>query len=314
LNNPFVSGVAVQINWRDIEPVQGKPDWSKLDALFAAAISSQKWVQLDIVPGFFSPEWALAGAKTDLFLVPYGPDHGTVAKLPMPWDPVYLDRWFAFVKQLSERYGKSPAFRMIAAAGPTSVSEEMTLPSNSPPAVKKWLSDGYTPAKYLGAWEKAFHVYADSFPNQCVSLAAPGLPILERGKSGRPARLRAKQDIVERAVKVFGRRLAIQSNDLHAGHAQVEAFDGTDFINSYSGRIITGFEMRGGSQGAGPSQVMGAAGNPPLALRKSVDKGMAANSSGRHINFLEIYAGDVLAPDMQPVLQYAASLFGKSKP
>jgi hypothetical protein len=314
LNNPFVSGVAVQINWRDIEPVQGKPDWSKLDALFAAAISSQKWVQLDIFPGFFSPAWALEGAKTDLFAIQYGPGHGTVTRLPMPWDRVYLDRWFAFVKQLSERYGKSPAFRMIAAAGPTSVSEEMTLPSNSPPAVKKWLSDGYTPAKYLGAWEKAFHVYADAFPNQCVSLAAPGLPILERGKSGRPARLRAKQDMVERAVKVFGRRLAIQSNDLHAGHAQVEAFDGTDFINSYSGRIITGFEMRGGSQGAGPSQVMGAAGNPPLALRKSVDKGMAANSSGRHINFLEIYVGDVLAPDMQPVLQYAASLFGKSKP
>src|SRR6202049_4581439 len=96
LNNPFVSGVAVQINWRDIEPVQGKPDWSKLDALFAAAVSANKWVQLDIVPGFFSPEWALAGAQTDLFNVPYGPAHGTVAKLPMPWDPVYLDRWFAF--------------------------------------------------------------------------------------------------------------------------------------------------------------------------------------------------------------------------
>jgi hypothetical protein len=314
LNNPFVSGVSVQINWRDIEPVQGKPDWSKLDALFAAAISSQKWVQLDIFAGFFSPEWALAGAKTDSFPIPYGPGHGTVAKLPMPWDPVYLERWFAFVKQLSERYGKSPAFRMIGAAGPTSVSDEMTLPSNSPPTVKKWLSDGYTPAKYLGAWEKTFHVYADSFPNQCVSLAAPGLPILERGKSGRAARLRAKEDIVERAVKVFGRRLAIQSNDLHAGHAKVEAFDGTDFIKSYSGRIITGFEMRGGSQGAGPSEVMGAAGNPPLALRKSVDKGMGANSSGRHINFLEIYEGDVLAPDMQPILRYAASLFGKSKP
>src|ERR1700676_234802 len=55
LNNPFMSGVWVQINWRDIEPVQGKPDWSKLDKLFAAAISSQKWVQLDIFPGFFSP-------------------------------------------------------------------------------------------------------------------------------------------------------------------------------------------------------------------------------------------------------------------
>ncbi len=42
LNNPFVSGVAAQINWRDIEPVRGQPDWSKLDALFAAAESSRK--------------------------------------------------------------------------------------------------------------------------------------------------------------------------------------------------------------------------------------------------------------------------------
>jgi len=314
LNNQYISGVAIQINWRDIEPVQGKPDWSRLDEIMAAAESSHKWVQLDIFAGFFSPAWALEGAKTDQFAIMYGPGHGTVTELPMPWDPVYLDRWFVFLKQVSERYGKSPAFRMIAAGGPTSVSEEMTLPSNSPPAVKKWLSDGYTPAKYLGAWERTFHVYADSFPNQCVSLAAPGLPILERGESGRPARIRAKQDVVERAVKVLGRRLAIQSNDLHAGHAQVEAFDGTDFINSYSGRIITGFEMRGGSQGPVPSQVMGAAGDPPLALRKSIDKGMAVNKAGRHVNYLQIYAGDVIPDDMQPVLKYAASLFPRSHP
>jgi hypothetical protein len=313
LENPCISGAAFQIRWADIEPVEGKPDWSRLDELFTAAESSKKWVQLDIFPGFFSPAWALEGARTDQFEIPYGPGHGTVRKLPMPWDHVYLDRWFAFVKQLSERYGKSPAFRMIAAAGPTSVSEEMTLPSNSPPAIKKWLSDGYTPAKYLGAWEEAFHLYADSFPNQYVSLAAPGLPILEQGKSGLPARMRAKQDIVERAVKVFGRRLAIQSNDLHAGRAQVEAFDGTDFIKSYTGRIITGFEMRGGSHGLIPSKVMGAEGDPPLALRRSIDKGMAPNNAGRHVDFLEIYEGDVLAADMQPVLEYAASLFAPKR-
>ncbi|HEV2979663.1 MAG TPA: hypothetical protein VG425_18955, partial [Casimicrobiaceae bacterium] len=179
LNNPFMSGVSVQINWRDIEPVQGKPDWSKLDELFAAAELSKKWVHLDIFPGFFSPAWALEGATSDLFEIPYGPDHGTVARLPMPWDRVYLARWFAFVKQLSERYGRSPAFRMIAAAGPTSVSSEMTLPQG-PPARKKWVNDSYTPGKYLSAWEEVFHVYADTFPNQCVSLAAPGLPILEQ--------------------------------------------------------------------------------------------------------------------------------------
>jgi hypothetical protein len=71
--------------------------------------------------------------------------------------------------------------------------------------------------------------------------------------------------------------------------------------------------MRGGTKGAA-AQVMGAAGDPPLALRRSVDKGMALNSAGRHVNFLEIHIGDVLQTDMQPVLQYAASLFGKAKP
>ena len=310
LNNPFMSGVSVQINWRDIEPVQGKPDWSKLDELFAAAESPKKWVQLAIFPGFFSPAWALEGAKTDLFEIQYGPDHGTVARLPMPWDRVYLDRWFAFVKQLSERYGRSPAFRMIAAAGPTSVSEEMTLPS-SRPAIQKWLNDAYTPAKYLGAWEATFRVYADSFPNQCVSLAGPNLPIPEQGRIDRAAHLRAKQEIVDRAIRAFGRRLAIQSNDLHAGHAPIEAPDNTDFINSYSGRIITGFEMRGSSQGSGPSKIMGAEDNPPLALRRSIDKGMVPNNAGRRINYLAIAEGDVTPADMQPVLQYAASLFAR---
>jgi hypothetical protein len=42
LDNPFISGVALQIRWRDIEPVEGRPDWSKLDQLFAAAEASKK--------------------------------------------------------------------------------------------------------------------------------------------------------------------------------------------------------------------------------------------------------------------------------
>jgi hypothetical protein len=313
LDNPFMSGVAVQINWRDIEPVEGKPDWSKLDELFGIALSAKKWVQLAIFPGFFSPEWALKGAKTDSFNIPYGPSHGTVAQLPMPWDRVYLNRWFAFVRQLGERYGGSPAFRMIAAAGPTSVSEEMTLP-NSPQATQKWLKDGYTPAKYVDAWEETFHVYADTFPNQCVSLAAPHVPILKPGPPDRPAEMRARQDIVDRAMKVFRRRLAIEGNNLHAGPVAIEGPDLSDFIKSYSGRIITGFEMRGASQGTIPSKIMGAEGNPPLALRRSIDKGWAPNKAGQHINYLMIHQADVLPADMQPVLQYGASLFRGSHP
>jgi hypothetical protein len=229
----------------------------------------------------------------------------------MPWDRVYLGRWFAFMKLLSARYGGLPAFRMIAAAGPTSVSVEMTLP-NSPAAHRQWMADGYAPARYLSAWDDTFHFYAETFRNQCISLSAPGLPILGAGPKGRAAHLRAKQEVIERAARAVGNRLAIQSSDLHAGHAAVEAPDNTEFINSYSGRIITGFEMRSGSQDAIASKVMGAEGDPPLALRRSIDKGMARNSGGRHVNYLEIYAADVAPAAMQPVLQYAAQLFAAS--
>lgn len=311
LNNPFISGVALQIHWSDIEPVEGKPDWSKLDQLFAAAESSKKWVHLLIFPGFFAPTWAKEGAQTDLFPIQYGPGSGTVLSLPMPWDNVYLTRWFAFLKQLSNRYGRSPAFRVIAADGPTSVSAEFTLP-NKPQDHKKWLNDSYTPRKYMEAWQKVFQVYADYFPNQYVSLSAPSLPILGPGRKGPSERLQARRAIVDQASSILGRRLVIQSSDLHAGHAPVEAPDNTDFINSYSGRIITGFQMRGGSQGPA-SRIMGAEGDPPLALRRSIDKGMRPNSAGQHVNYLEIYEGDVLADEMQPVLRYGASLFAQKQ-
>jgi hypothetical protein len=72
IKNPFISGVAFQIHWREIEPVEGRPDWSKLDQLFAAAESSKKWVQLCVYAGFFSPAWALEGARTDQFPAQYG--------------------------------------------------------------------------------------------------------------------------------------------------------------------------------------------------------------------------------------------------
>jgi hypothetical protein len=93
--NRTISGIAFQINWNDIslsgptyvkqvtqvpgEPpvikivtVPGKTDWTQLDELFAAAQKYNKWVQLLVFPGFDTPAWALKGAQTDQFPIPYG--------------------------------------------------------------------------------------------------------------------------------------------------------------------------------------------------------------------------------------------------
>jgi len=215
--NRYISGVALQIHWSDIEPVQGKPDWTRLDELFAAAQLSHKWVHLLIFPGFFSPPWALAGAKTDTFNVQYGPGVGTPMTLPMPWDPVYLANWFVFVKQLSDRYGDRPEFLMIGAAGPTSVSVEFTEPE-SKNDIANWVIDGYTSTKYIEAWQQAFETYARTFPNQYVSLShGDGVPINAEGAPDPQQPSRTRQEIVGQAWSTLGAQFAFQSSALTGG-------------------------------------------------------------------------------------------------
>jgi hypothetical protein len=307
LNNPSISGVALQIHWRDLEPVQGKPDWSKLNQLLAAAESSKKWVQLLIFPGFFSPPWALEGARSEVFPLQYGPGKGTLERLPMPWDEVYLFHWFNLLKQLSARYGKSPAFRIIAAAGPTSVSAEFTLPS-TPEDVQKWRSAGYTPRKYIEAWRKVFQVYAADFPNQYISLSAgSGLNIDDRGKRDARERKPTKESIIDGAIGILGRRFVLQNSNLDGNPEPDRGPHNVPLVISYNGRIVTGFQLR--TSCVRNSGNMGAEGDPALALRKSIDRGMEPNNTGHRINYLEIYEPDVVADEMQPVLRYAAALF-----
>jgi hypothetical protein len=304
LKNPYVTGVAFQIHWSDIEPAEGKPDWSALDQLFAAAESSKKWVQLCVYAGFFSPAWAVQGAQTDQFSVQYGPDKGKLMSLPMPWDPVYLNRWFEFLKLLSGRYGTSPAFKMISADGPTSVTAEMTLPR----IPKQWQNDSYTPSKFIQAWQKVFQVYNTDFPNQFISLTTgAALNINDQGKIAPSEGTSTRQTIVDRAMRLLGRRFVLENDDLHGG-TETQHPD-TTFVMSEIGRFTTGLQMRCAAVYKTCSAGMGAAGNPPLALRNSIDKGMAPNGAGQHVNYLEVYEPDVLADETQPVLQYGASLF-----
>jgi hypothetical protein len=307
VNNPSMSGVALQIHWSDLEPTEGKPDWSKLDELFDAAKSSKKWVQLLIFPGFFTPAWALKGVVTEPFPIQYGPGKGTVEALPIPWDTLYLNRWFAFVKQVSDKYGNTPVFRMIGAAGPTSVSVETTLPQ-SQKDLKTWKNDGYTPSKYIGAWQKAFQVYAADFPNQYVSLSGlgSGLNIDDAGRIDANEHLRTRQMIIDQAISILGRRFALQYSNLD-GIARSDD-ERMAFLFSYNGRIITGLQMRTSASNPG----MGAAGNPPpVILQQSIDKGLQPNTAGQHVTYLEIYERDVLDNGMQSVLRYGASLFTK---
>jgi hypothetical protein len=303
--NPYISGIALQIHWSDIEPAQGKPNWARLDELFAAAQASHKWVHLLIFPGFFSPAWALKGAVTDGFRIQYGPGAGTPGTLPMPYDPVYLANWFGFVTLLGERYGNHPAFLMVGAAGPTSVSDEFTEPETWPD-ILKWISDDYTATKYFLAWQQTFETYARVFPHQYISLShGDGLPINALGAYDPDQPSRTRPEVVGEALSTLGARFVFQSSALRGNAHRQEA---VEMVVSYNGLCATGFQLSTSCEHS--PTAMGAAGNPPLALKLSIENGIQVNpSTGKHADYIEIYAADVEAADLQPVLRWGASLF-----
>jgi hypothetical protein len=302
-SNPNTSGVTFRTSWADVEPEDGKFDFSKIDTVFANAEKNGKWVELILVPGFGTPGWAMQGTQSATFTIPYGPGKGMSLPLPVLWDHTYLSRWFTFLKAIASRYGSKASFRKIAAAGPTSVSAEMSLP-DSPEDIAQWERLGYTSEKYINAWRETFSAYSSIFPHQYFSLALHiGLPIPRR-KQG----VEVREQIVSLGLQ-YPNQFALQADGLSSERENETYGDRT--VIDYSGRVVTGFMMD--TAATLRSEQMGAAGDPPLALKKSIEKGMRPNSAGQHVNYLEIYEPDVLADEMQPVLRYGASLFARKQ-
>src|SRR3989338_6659667 len=155
LGNPAVSGIALRLRWKDLEPSEGAYDLSVIEQTLTGAKQRNKKVSLIIVPGFYTPRWLidrlvdcdpyLAKPETfsgdcgkALFTVDYGQDRGGELPLPLPWNKDYLTKWKNFLKEIANRYNSDPDLVSIAVAGPTSMSVEMSLPGDNPKDLDKW--------------------------------------------------------------------------------------------------------------------------------------------------------------------------------
>ena len=296
-NNPLIAGVAPRINWTDLEPGAGEFNWQIVDQVFSEAAASHKFVVLTIVPGFGTPTWALQGVASATFARQYGPEAGQPGVLPMPWDQTYLSRWFAFLHAVAARYGANPAFRMISAAGPTSVSEEMSLPDVGSD-VSSWIGLGYTPTKYAAAWASVFREYLQAFPGQYISLALyPGLAIDDNGQRDAAQRGATTSSVVAEGLKALP-RFVLQGNGLVASSNGDNVYN---VVQAEAGAAVTGFELTTAAT-INPARE-GDAANPVHALTLALTRGIAA-----HVDFLEVYEADVVNPLMQPELEQAISL------
>lgn len=307
-SNPNIAGLTFRTSWADIEPAKGNFVWTKLDTVFDNAEKNGKWVELVLIPGFGTPAWALDGVQTATFSVIYGPGKGEQLLLPLPWDHIYLNRWFAFLKAISVRYQNRPSFIKIAAAGPTSVTAEMSLP-NTPADLCTWVKVGYTGDRLIAAWKQVFATYAQIFPRQYFSLALfPPPPIASKTRCENGNIIgtvhsegqRVHNAIVALGVDNYPKQFVLQTNGLTANKADPSNFPPYEFVKSYSGKVVTGFQLTTSAilhpTGMGDADGV-------TALEKSLQLGVAA-----HAQFLEVYEPDVLAPAAQNVLATFASV------
>jgi len=268
-SNPAIAGLMIRVDWADmyvpswnVPSPSGMIDWSITDAVFAQAAKYGKFVVLSFVPGFGSPKSVLMNPmiETDSFciqygFVPFGAKAGHFSTLPMPWDPTYQSLWFSFLQQVSLRYASNPLygpiFKMITAAGPTSISEEMSLPgaggrgqctaAQIGKELAKWEKHKYTPTKYYDAWGSVFTEFELLFRGVFVSLAVyPGLPIGATSMSDPSQVTATPKNVVTTGTTLHPLNFAVEANGLtpsSPGHPNY------DLVTSYVGHLVTGFEF-----------------------------------------------------------------------
>ncbi|MFI5167083.1 MAG: hypothetical protein ACHQQS_10710 [Thermoanaerobaculales bacterium] len=161
LDNPAVSGLAIQMGWHRLNPnPPSSPqayDWSYLDDAFSSVslwnaqnpTMVPKTIMVSLFPGFWTPKWVLEQIPScdGLFQSPSQtppsdcgkftyinfaePHEGDV--LPLPWNPVYKSSFRTFLVAFAAHCQANPAFVSMDVAGPTAATSEIIMPHTDVP-------------------------------------------------------------------------------------------------------------------------------------------------------------------------------------
>ena len=293
LNNPNVDGIALRSSWDTIETADGTYDWSYFDRQIAKAASAGKMVSLSVAAGIDTPSWVYQEGAAS-FTTAEGDT------IPVPWDPVFLDRWQQFIQAFGSRYDSNPAVSNVKITGIEWKTPETMLP-HSADDVAVWQNLGYTRTNVENAWKMIADTFSQSFPDTqiAVEMVPNGFPPLDDNGNVMPGRSGDNQivsDLIALGIASYGPQFIVQNDGLSDFWVSAQ-------VKNVSGQVTTGYQMLWYVTDD-PTYRMN--GGTPIdyytELQQAVDQGVAAGA-----NFLEIYNMDVSNPDLQDVIANAHS-------
>jgi hypothetical protein len=307
LTNPDVVGVSMRLTWEALEPQEGALDTSFLESEIEAAKAAGKKIQLRIISGRRTPAWVYPKGVPSLRYLDYeanGDPTGEINRVPVPWNPVYLNVWTSFINRLGQRIGDEREVELIHLTGATSRTAEMGLaegadlsdpnteyldPQGAVIATGRiddlWIqSAGYTVDTYRDAWTASADAWAQALPHVRMALNLIGQGVWSDGIDDE------NPTVVAALAAAYPERLALQNNAFRDRGSVETKLDSAiyQWIRDYAPDLTTGFQY------GQPETICG--GSTP-----SGDLGPAL-AAGHYIwgaDYFELYGSNVR--DFQPV-------------
>lgn len=168
--NTHVWGVVARISWEQIQQSPGTFDWTYLDTVNQRCWETGTYYQISVHCGEhvaqdgtvqqFWPSWLITQGCQTVAL--YDPGTGKEETIPIPWDPVFLSYWNAFITQLGARYDTKLQLHSVQMAG---CGRQSSLYFCGNQTDYNWLQNNGGVAQYENAAATIAGYYAAAFPH-----------------------------------------------------------------------------------------------------------------------------------------------------
>lgn len=164
-----IDGVGLQLGWAPFEPGDGRFDWTGLDAVLSKVKAAGKTASLHFFASSGAPPWLLNSGNAQTYT--FQDLGGRTVTEPVPWDPVYLAKYGAFVSALSDHLKSSGELASVFDVSVAAPVSEMNLVG-----CRNGMLGGsvtYDRASYLAAWETMIDTYESAFPGKARFVSPP---------------------------------------------------------------------------------------------------------------------------------------------
>lgn len=309
---PSIDGIAIRVGWRELQPTAQPPNFAIVDQQVAAARRHNKKVSLSFEAAIETPDWVFdLGARPYWFVLDEESHICERRRLPLPWDPVYLDSLKQFVRSASQRYNRSDILAHVKVTGLGGRRQSTALPHRgvrtlsdgrktcqTTDEIVDWQNVGYSRTRIVQAWKEHLELFTQSFTSHrlAVVIDAQGLPQLD-DKGQFISAAQYDPEVVPELIKlaITGResRILVQSNELTNASSY-------PFPIRFGEDILLGYQLRWAVSSDKEFKMNGGTEEGSVAIFDSTIR-RAVSTRGRYV---EVQGADAADP------QLAASLAG----